>query len=150
MCCVGLYCWIIHTSAQRIMQWQIYWSQFTFKDPGIKIPTTAQELRFFTYTVTLNRYMTVQFTEASRYVQCTENAIKGLPMNIKTAVFNNYWNIYKTYILDITVLDWQVTYVSSQPVDTTVIRSGQHWPNCKCSWAVDSSDQASQWTTCVL
>jgi len=43
-------------------------------------------IEMFTFTVTLNSFMTVQFIEASRYVQCTENAMEGLPMNIKTAV----------------------------------------------------------------
>jgi len=39
--------------------------------------------------------MTVWFTEA-RYVECTEAAIEVLTMNINTAVFNKYGNIYKT------------------------------------------------------
>jgi hypothetical protein len=47
------------------------------------------------------------------YVQCTETAIEGLSMNMKTALFNKYWNIYKTYVLDIMFIVWQVPYYSS-------------------------------------
>jgi hypothetical protein len=118
MCCVGFYCWIIYTSEQCLKQWWIYWSQFTIQRSWGLNSNYCPELRWFTYTVPLNGFMTVRCTEARyvQYVQCNETTTEGLTINIKTAVFNKYWNIYKTYVLNIMVLVWQVPYYSSKPM----------------------------------